>query len=230
MGFDVRGHDILSYGEFVELTKNLRPDAEVPVLTAWFAGERLSPAYPVPRLGQSFRSCTERPRARSDRRRRPANRAPSLTTALSPPPPTPPGDSYWVLDGQLLAGPYPGASKKVEAAAKLEAFLDAGVTSFVDLTEEGEGPPLQPYSALLRQLARERKTRVTHLRLPIRDVDIPASWQMRAILNAIRLALGEDETVYVHCWGGVGRTGTVVGCMLVENGIPPGDVLDELAR
>ena len=44
MAFDIRGHDILSYGEFVELTKNLRPGAEAPVLAAWFAGERISPA------------------------------------------------------------------------------------------------------------------------------------------------------------------------------------------
>ncbi len=71
---------------------------------------------------------------------------------------------------------------------------------------------------------------MTHLRLPVRDVDIPTSWQMRAILSAIRLALAEGETVYVHCWGGVGRTGTVVGCLLVEDGIPVGDVLDLLAR
>lgn len=40
-----------------------------------------------------------------------------------------------MLDGRLLAGPYPGASKKAEAAAMLETFLDAGVTCFVDLTE-----------------------------------------------------------------------------------------------
>jgi ADP-ribosylglycohydrolase len=160
----------------------------------------------------------------------PASRPRPPATAASPSPPAPPGDSYWVLDGQLLAGPYPGAPKKAEAAAKLEAFLDAGVTCFVDLTEEGEGPPLHPYSGLLRRLARKRKTRVTHLRLPIRDVDIPTSWQMRATLGAIRLALAEGETVYVHCWGGVGRTGTLIGCLLVEDGIPAGEVLDRLAR
>lgn len=145
------------------------------------------------------------------------------------PTPTTPGDSYWALPGQLLAGPYPGSAKKAEAAAKLEAFLDAGITCFIDLTEEGEGPPLHPYSRLLQQIAGKHQTRVSHLRLPIRDIDIPTSWQMRTILSAIRLAIAEGETVYVHCWGGVGRTGTVIGCLLVEDGVPAGEVLSRLA-
>lgn len=144
-------------------------------------------------------------------------------------PPTTPDDSYWVLNGQLLAGPYPGASEKAAAVAKLEAFLEAGVTYFVDLTEEGEGPPLHPYAGLLGELAQSRSTHITHVRLPIRDVNVPTASQMRAILGAIRLAIAEGETVYVHCWGGVGRTGTVIGCLLVENGIPPGEVLGRLA-
>jgi protein tyrosine phosphatase len=29
----------------------------------------------------------------------------------------------------------------------------------------------------------------------------------------------------VHCWGGVGRTGTVVGCWLVRHGLAGGDAL-----
>ena len=140
-----------------------------------------------------------------------------------------PGDSFWVVDGRLLAGPYPGAPTKAEAQAKLDAFLELGVTCFVDLTEEGEGPPLHPYASLLRRRAAERDVKVTHVRMPIRDVDVPSEWQMRAILATIRLALDADETVYVHCWGGVGRTGTVLGCLLLENGLPPTMVLDYLA-
>jgi protein-tyrosine phosphatase len=35
--------------------------------------------------------------------------------------------------------------------------------------------------------------------------------------------------VYVHCWGGVGRTGTVIGCWLLRHGLAePGDVLKVL--
>jgi protein-tyrosine phosphatase len=41
---------------------------------------------------------------------------------------------------------------------------------------------------------------------------------MRAILSYIEAELAAGRLVYVHCLGGVGRTGTVVGCLLVENG------------
>ncbi len=29
----------------------------------------------------------------------------------------------------------------------------------------------------------------------------------------------ERGCVYVHCWGGVGRTGTVIGCVLADAGL-----------
>jgi hypothetical protein len=141
----------------------------------------------------------------------------------------PPDDSFWVLPRRLLAGPYPGAPSEPEARSELDAFLDAGVTCFVDLTEEGEGPPLAPYAALVRERAAARDVPVTLVRLPIRDVDVPAGWQMRAILATIRLALDAGETVYVHCWGGVGRTGTVLGCLLIELGVPASEALARLA-
>src|SRR5690606_41460522 len=41
----------------------------------------------------------------------------------------------------------------------------------------------------------------------------------------------ERGRVYVHCWGGVGRTGTVVGCLLLDRGLATGDdVLYRLAE
>ena len=131
--------------------------------------------------------------------------------------PAPRHDAYWVTPGRLLAGPYPGAKYGVEAQGKLIDFLDLGVTCFIDLTEEGEGT-LEPYAAMLRELAGRCGVDVSHLRMPIRDVDVAPPWRMRAIQDAITHALDDGEVVYVHCWGGVGRTGTVIGCYLVENG------------
>ena len=140
-----------------------------------------------------------------------------------------PAGAYWALEGQVLAGPYPGATA-AEAEPNLQQLLDLGVSCFVDLTEELEGPPLEPYAPLLRRLARRRGQRVSHVRLPIRDPDVPTTWQMRSILDVIRMALAGGERVYVHCQGGIGRTGTVIACLLVEEGGEPEAVLDRLAR
>ena len=45
---------------------------------------------------------------------------------------------YWVIPDRLLATEYPGAKTREKAAEKLATLLDAGVSSFVDLTEAGE--------------------------------------------------------------------------------------------
>ena len=41
-------------------------------------------------------------------------------------------------------------------------------------------------------------------------------------------ALDDGRTVYLHCWGGVGRTGTVVGCWLVRHGRTGDEALQQL--
>jgi hypothetical protein len=145
-----------------------------------------------------------------------------------------PGDSFWVEEGLLLAGPYAGALTKAEATAKLEAFLDLGITTFLDLTEEGEGSPehgeLRRYDTLLYELARARGIEARYLRMPIPDLGIPDVWHMEAMLGLITSQMEQGHGVYVHCWGGVGRTGTVLGCLAVERGVPRGVVLKDLAR
>jgi protein-tyrosine phosphatase len=52
----------------------------------------------------------------------------------------------------------------------------------------------------------------------VRDVSIPTVEVLRTILSHIEAEVTAGRPVYVHCLGGVGRTGTVAGCLLVENG------------
>ncbi len=125
-------------------------------------------------------------------------------------------DCYWVLPGQFLAGEYPGHPDDAEATRKLRALVDAGIRVFVDLTEEGE---LRPYAHLLDGV-NDAAHDLEHHRLPIRDVSVPTKARMQQIQSVIREALANGRPVYVHCWGGTGRTGTVVGCWLVEQGDP----------
>jgi protein-tyrosine phosphatase len=53
---------------------------------------------------------------------------------------------------------------------------------------------------------------------------------MGEILDVIDSALDQGGVVYVHCWGGVGRTGTVVGCHLVRRGMTGDEALARVAE
>jgi protein-tyrosine phosphatase len=134
-------------------------------------------------------------------------------------------DCYWVQDGQLLAGEYPGDREEASARQKLADLLDAGIRTFVDLTEAGE---LTSYEDWLTREASGRGHTVRYHRFPIVDLDVPTVPRMREILTEITRALGEDAPVYVHCWAGIGRTGTVVGCWLVERGHTGASALEQV--
>ena len=135
---------------------------------------------------------------------------------------TPNPNSYWVVRDRFLAGEYPSGNTAGEARHKIRAFLDAGITSFIDLTLPQE---MFPYLGLLKEAG------VEYRRFPIHDDAVPADpRQMSEILDAIDEAMGAGRKVYVHCQAGVGRTGTVVACWLQRHGRSPAEALRELRK
>jgi hypothetical protein len=137
-------------------------------------------------------------------------------------------NSYWVVDDLFAAGEYPGALSGDEATKRLRQFLDAGIRVFLDLTEEDDG--LTPYEAILKEESARLGVGTEWHRLPIRDVSVPTIPQMRQIQRAIRDAMDAGKPVYVHCWGGIGRTGTTVGCFLVDSGLSGPEALRRLTE
>lgn len=111
-------------------------------------------------------------------------------------------------NGIIYAGEYPGDKNGEIAKQKIERMYHFGVRHFIDLTEEGE---LRPYNHLL-------PSDTTYTRFPITDCGAPKSIEsVQRLLLHIEELKKMDGYVYVHCWGGVGRTGTIIACYLAQN-------------
>ncbi len=131
---------------------------------------------------------------------------------------------YWVIPGKFLAGEYPRNLDETSSLEKIARLIQVGVSAFIDLTEEDEG--LLPYQPLLQ---RYRIESISHQRFAIRDVSVPESRDTTiAILDAIDLHLSQGNLVYLHCFGGIGRTGMIVGCWLARHGFPGEAALQRL--
>jgi protein-tyrosine phosphatase len=153
---------------------------------------------------------------------------PQLASLASAPPTA---SSYWVVPRSLVAGAYPGDPDSAKHHEKVELLIGAGIRTFVNLMEENEtnwaGEPFVPYQDLVVKLCPE----VTCVRYPIQDLSTPSVAQMASILDVIDSSVKVGKPAYVHCWGGVGRTGTVIGCWLLRHGLAePSNVLATLMR
>lgn len=140
--------------------------------------------------------------------------------------------SNWLVPGRVLVGSCPGThcytagderkklgSSRDTVLAELTLLRDAGVTVFFNFQQRNEEKHCRPYYAnLLRQVYGELNT-ATHPnvhRFPTADGNVWSTRAMDNILNTIEAALREDppQVLYLHCYGGHGRAGTVAAILL----------------
>lgn len=158
--------------------------------------------------------------------------------------------AYWVDQGKLAAGEYPGNQlsfrpsitiativnsvsgmfkakfrDKNTPSYKIGNLMDCGISCFIDLTEPGERPDYRRY---LHSERRRRSLKSEYFRFPITDRGIPDISYMKDILDLIDSQIESNRPVYIHCFRGLGRTGTVVGCYLVRHGLTGEEALDEI--
>jgi len=137
--------------------------------------------------------------------------------------------SYWVVPGQFAAGAYPSARSYTpgDRLEAVELLLSAGIGDFVNLTQDragGTDEHLVRYDEAIGG-------RASVSRFEIPDLGVPTVDEMAGILDHLDRKIAAGVGVYVHCWGGVGRTGTVVGCWLVRHQhATSDDVLSVIAK
>jgi len=136
-------------------------------------------------------------------------------------------ESYWVEPGRLLAGEYPGKFTAESTRQRIDALLKAGFNTFIDLTKPNE---TIPYSRILQEQAKYHDIEVQHHSYPIGDFGLPTPEKMMRILDTLDKSLLAGRKIYLHCWGGIGRTGTTVGCYLVRHGKTGEEALYQLAE
>jgi hypothetical protein len=139
--------------------------------------------------------------------------------------------AYWVRKPLFLAGPFPGHPSREIARQQLHALLECGVRTFIDLMQEEPRMGAPPYAPVLHELAQEQGLDCSIHRFEIEDCATPSRATMREIQDTIDVAITARRTPYVHCWGGRGRTGTVVGVHLLRCGLAtPENFVEVLAR
>jgi atypical dual specificity phosphatase len=116
----------------------------------------------------------------------------------------------WLDDGEVLGCAYP----REEAA--LAALAQQGISVLVNLHEQAHGPSrLAPYG--LREL-----------HLPVVDFTAPSPEQLEQGVATIVQARAAGQRVAVHCGGGLGRTGTLLACYLVQQGMEAEAAVDRV--
>jgi len=129
-----------------------------------------------------------------------------------------PEELYWVLD---YPSPLAGMSYPKRSTPWV-ALKDAGFTSLISLEPNSfDSAPLEIvfceklqdlYGGITPRNPNEEKQRI-----------------IRAVKNAMAVLL-KGEGVLVHCYGGTGRTGTVIGCVLRELGYSDDETIKYLDR
>jgi len=124
---------------------------------------------------------------------------------------------------------YPAINIRCPSLRKLIALILAGVRTFIDLTELKPSDircsyePLLPGLAAALTQATGKVIQLNYYHVPIEDRSLPSKETITKLLVLLRSlepnsSADNPHRAAIHCKGGIGRTGTIVGCYLMYSG------------
>lgn len=130
-------------------------------------------------------------------------------------------NTYVVIKDKLIAGSNPVSISSKKTKTSLNELYNNNINVFINLTTRPllEKLDIINYENEIINFYNDLNKKVEIYRFGIKDFTIPEESYMIEILDKIDRCLKEDKKVYLHCMAGIGRTGTVICCYLVRNGI-----------
>ncbi len=115
----------------------------------------------------------------------------------------------WVVEDKLGGMPYPGL---FYPADDMRLLSDMGITLLVTLTMEK--PP---------EMFKGTGIRTVHF--PVRDFHAPTVKQLYEFSLTVEEEMQKGGKIAVHCYAGMGRTGTFLSSWFVYKGSDPDDAI-----
>ena len=123
-----------------------------------------------------------------------------------------PGETHWVIPGRILVG----ASPSIMNQSEIMTLVVSGIDTFVNLQTTYFEYVTQDYRNILRSISKLSSSmfpphELRFLHCPIGDHDTLPDNEMVEFVEELGNILEIDHrNVYIHCYGGHGRTGMVL--------------------